>query len=163
MDLNDLLAEVEGIGGDRYMPSARAAEAPKPAAAPVLTAFAESEPSAVAVAVAEIDELDVMPDVLPETLSLADALAPAPVAPPPDFGSLDMVLDVELELTVELGELRLPLKQLLHLQQGDRLALGKRQDEPVTILVDGRAVARGEALVVDGSLAVKITEILAEG
>lgn len=143
MDLNDLLAEIDGIGGDRFIPSGKApAEVPAPAPADDTAEVPAPAPAAAAPV-------------------LAAVLPAAPTAPA--LGSLDMVLDVELELTVELGQTRLPLKRLMEIQPDDEFLLEQRPDDPLRLYVNDRLVALGEALVVDGMLAVKVTELLTQG
>ena len=147
MDLNDLLAEVDGIGADQYVPSAA-----------VKTALAEPAP------VERLRQPDPVPaNEAPTGLSVAQMLGVTPAAPAPQFGSLEMVLDVELDVQVELGQARVPLKQLLRMHAGDQLALDQRPDDPVKIFVNDRLVAFGEPLVVDGALAVKVVSIQAGG
>lgn len=130
MDLNDLLNDIEGIGGDTFVPST-------PASTP--------QPADLAPDLAELPEA-------PVSIGLMDL--------PAGCGSLDMIVDVELDVLVELGTARVPLKQMMQIQPGDHLALDGRADAPLKIYVNNRLVAYGEALIVDGSLAVRLLEIL---
>lgn len=75
---------------------------------------------------------------------------------------LEMILDVPLKLTVELGRSRLPIHQILELTNGSILALEKLAGEPLDILVSGKLIAKGEAVVVNGNLGVRVTEIVAD-
>ena len=72
---------------------------------------------------------------------------------------LRLLADIELELTVELGRARIPLRDLLSLTPGVVLELERAAGEPVDVLVNGRVVARGEVVVVDGDFGVRVNEI----
>lgn len=88
--------------------------------------------------------------------SATPALAHA-VAGPPALGRL---ADVVLDVTVELGRSRIPIKELLALDEGGVIRLGKPIGEPVELLVNGLATARGEIVVVDGRLGLRVTELI---
>ena len=84
----------------------------------------------------------------------------APLEPgPPDHRALDLILDVPLDISVELGSVRMTIKQLLALGPGSVIELTKDAGEPLDILVNGRLVARGEAVVVADRFGVRITDI----
>jgi flagellar motor switch protein FliN len=72
---------------------------------------------------------------------------------------LRLLADIQLELSVELGRSRLPLRDLLSLAPGAVLELDRTAGEPVDVLVNGKVVARGEVVVVDGDFGVRINEI----
>jgi flagellar motor switch protein FliN/FliY len=76
---------------------------------------------------------------------------------------LEMLLDVPLELTVELGRASLQIEEILRLGPGSVVALDRLEGEPLDIKLNGRIVARGEAVVVDGRLGVRIAEVAGEG
>jgi len=71
-----------------------------------------------------------------------------------------MMLDVPVKVDVVLGDVRMPVEDLLALRPGDIVALDRAQDEPVEIHVAGKLLARGRLMVVDGELGVTLTEIL---
>jgi len=73
---------------------------------------------------------------------------------------LDMLLDVPLEVNVELGRTRLTIQDLLQLGPGSVIELDKVAGEALDILVNGRLVARGEAVVVNDKFGVRITDIV---
>lgn len=73
---------------------------------------------------------------------------------------LRLLADVELQVSVELGRARLPLRDLLSVQPGSVLELDRTPGDPVDVLVNGRLVARGEVVVVDGDFGVRITELV---
>jgi flagellar motor switch protein FliN/FliY len=73
---------------------------------------------------------------------------------------LDMLLDVPLEVNVELGRTRMTIQDLLQLGPGSVIELDKVAGEPLDILVNGRLVARGEAVVVNDKFGIRITDIV---
>ncbi|HHX24028.1 MAG: flagellar motor switch phosphatase FliY [Tepidanaerobacteraceae bacterium] len=74
--------------------------------------------------------------------------------------SIDLILDVSLEVTVELGRTEKTIKEILELSHGTIIELDKIAGEPVDILVNGKLVAKGEVVVVDENFGVRITEII---
>lgn len=73
---------------------------------------------------------------------------------------LDLLLDVPLEITVELGRARMTIQDLLGLGPGAVVELDKLAGESLDILVNGRLVARGEAVVVNEKFGARITDIV---
>lgn len=73
---------------------------------------------------------------------------------------LDMLLDVPLEVNVELGRTRMTIQDLLQLGPGSVVELDKVAGEALDILVNGRLVARGEAVVVNDKFGIRITDIV---
>jgi flagellar motor switch protein FliN/FliY len=80
----------------------------------------------------------------------------APV--PEDFG-LEMLLDIPVELTVELGRTKMPIRELLKLQPGSTARLSRLEGEPVDILASDVLIARGEVVVRNEKYGIRITEI----
>lgn len=78
----------------------------------------------------------------------------------PSSRKLDLLLDVPLELSVELGRARMSIQDLLNLSPGSVIELDKIAGEPLDLLVNGRLVARGEAVVVNDKFGVRITDIV---
>lgn len=76
------------------------------------------------------------------------------------IGNMDMILDIPLSVSVELGRTRMIVKDLLQLSQGAVVELEKLAGEPMEILVNGRLIARGEAVVVNDKFGVKLTDIV---
>jgi len=74
--------------------------------------------------------------------------------------SLDRLLDIPLEISVELGRVRMLVKDVLDLGNGSILEIDKSAGEPVDVLVNGRLVARGEVVVIEDNFGVRITEIV---
>ncbi|MBX3747528.1 MAG: flagellar motor switch protein FliN [Verrucomicrobiae bacterium] len=81
---------------------------------------------------------------------------PSPNASP----NLDVLLDVPVKLTVELGACRMPMREVLRLAAGSVVQLDKVADSPVDLFVNQRRIARGEVVVVDDRFGIKITEIV---
>jgi len=73
---------------------------------------------------------------------------------------LDMLLDVPLDVNVELGRTRMTIQDLLQLGPGSVIELDKVAGEALDILVNGRLVARGEAVVVNDKFGIRITDIV---
>jgi flagellar motor switch protein FliN len=69
-------------------------------------------------------------------------------------------MDVSLAVTVELGRTRMPLRQVLELQNGSVIELDRLAGDAVDIFVNDRLIARGEVVVVDDKFGVRITELL---
>ncbi len=77
--------------------------------------------------------------------------------PPRNF---ELLLDVPLEVTAEIGRATLPLRDLLQLNQGSVVELDKLAGEPLDVLVNGKLVARGEAVMVNDKFGVRLTDIV---
>ena len=71
----------------------------------------------------------------------------------------DLVMDIPVSLSVELGQTQLEVRDVLALGAGSVIELNKLQEEPVDIRINGRLIARGEIVLVKNNLAVKITEL----
>jgi flagellar motor switch protein FliN/FliY len=90
----------------------------------------------------------------------AAAMEPAPNAAPDDCRRLDFVRDIPLSLTVEVGRTKMTIGELLALGPGSLVPLAKAADEPLEIFINDRLVARGEAVIVNDRLAVRLTEVV---
>lgn len=71
-----------------------------------------------------------------------------------------MLMDVPVRVDVVLGEVRIPMEELLALSPGEIVALERYTHEPVDIYVSGRLVARGKLVIADGQLGVTLSEII---
>ena len=71
----------------------------------------------------------------------------------------DLLLDIELEATLQFGSREVPLKDVLALGPGDVVEVDRHVTEPVDLVVGDRIVARGEVVVVNGNFALLITEV----
>ena len=74
--------------------------------------------------------------------------------------NLDLLLDVELPLSVRFGQAELTLQHLTRLGPGSVIDLHRSADEPVEVLVSGKVIARGEVIVVEGNYGVRVTEVV---
>ena len=74
--------------------------------------------------------------------------------------SMDFILDIPLQVTVELGRTNVIIKDLLQLGQGSVLELDKLAGEPLEILVNGKLVAKGEVVVVNEKFGIRLTDII---
>ena len=79
-----------------------------------------------------------------------------------DNRNLDLILDVPLSVTVELGRVRMPVRELLALTSGSVIELAKLAGEPLDVLINGKPVARGEAVMVNENFGVRLTEIVSQ-
>ena len=75
-------------------------------------------------------------------------------------GNLGLVMDVELNVTLRFGQRQLSLREVMDLSSGSVVELDREVDEPVELILDGRVIARGEAVIVDGNYGVRVTEVL---
>jgi flagellar motor switch protein FliN/FliY len=94
----------------------------------------------------------------PQVSEQSHPMAPAPSAP--ESPTIDRLLDIPLEVSVELGRVRMLVKDIVDLGTGSIVEIDKAAGEPVDVLVNGRLVARGEVVVIEDNFGVRITEIL---
>jgi flagellar motor switch protein FliN/FliY len=73
---------------------------------------------------------------------------------------LNFILDIPLEISVELGRTTMLVNDLLQLGQGSVIELSKLAGEPLEVFINGRLIARGEAVVVNEKFGVRITDII---
>lgn len=74
--------------------------------------------------------------------------------------NLQLILDIPLRVTVELGRTKMPVNELLNLGQGSVIELSKLAGEPMEVLVNDKLIARGEAVVVNEKFGVRLTDII---
>ena len=81
---------------------------------------------------------------------------------PPSYSSenIDIIMDVPLEVTVELGRTHKSIKDILEFTPGTIIELNKIAGEPIDVLVNGKYVAKGEVVVIEESFGIRITEIV---
>ncbi|TDR82938.1 flagellar motor switch protein FliN [Paludibacterium purpuratum] len=110
---------------------------------------------------------------------VADAAVAEPAAPDPlpannlfqelsggaDSGggvpsNLDMILDIPVQLTVELGRTKIAIRNLLQLAQGSVVELDGQAGEPMDVLVNGCLIAQGEVVVVNDKFGIRLTDII---
>ena len=100
--------------------------------------------------------------------ALAPSESPAPFA---SFGAgggtasaagndINMILDIPVQLTVELGRTKIPIKHILQLAQGSVVELETMAGEPMDVLVNGYLIAQGEVVVVNDRFGIRLTDIV---
>lgn len=77
----------------------------------------------------------------------------------PQNQNLNILLDVKLQLTVELGRTELPIKKVLELTKGSIVTLNKAAGEPVELYANGKLIAYGEVVVIEDNFGLRITHI----
>ena len=161
MSLPDEFADV--IAGTEAVPG--------PGAVLVEEAPAAPQAAAPAPAPAAVDATPLIPPPRAERVMgpVATDLPPLPRPDLPDLGpgtaagearDLRLLADVQVELAVEIGRVKLPLRELLSLAPGAVLELDRSADAPVDVLVNGCLVARGEVVVIDGEFGVRVTAVV---
>ena len=79
--------------------------------------------------------------------------------PNPEPLNLQLVMDVELNVTLRFGQRQLTLREVLELTSGSVIELDRQVEEPVELLLEGKVIARGEAVVIDGNYGLRVTEV----
>lgn len=87
-------------------------------------------------------------------------VAPAPAAPVEKSKTLDLLLDVELPVSVSFGRAQLSLKDVIKLTTGSIVELNRTISEPVEVIVNNCVIARGEVVVVEGNFGVRIQQVV---
>lgn len=77
--------------------------------------------------------------------------------------ALDLLKDVEVDVSLEIGRRRMRIAEVLDIQEGQTLELSKAAGEPLEIYVNGQLLGRGEAVVVGDCYGVRITELASDG
>jgi len=112
-----------------------------------------------------------------EEQTVADAAMEAATAPAPEavrapfqeFGAgakptsmndFDMILDIPVQITVELGRTKLSIRNLLQLAHGSVVELDALAGEPMDVLVNGTLIAQGEVVVVNDKFGIRLTDII---
>jgi flagellar motor switch protein FliN/FliY len=105
--------------------------------------------------------------VASEVTAAAEQVAPAaftnfaPTAAASGSGNdINMILDIPVQLTVELGRTRIPIKNILQLAQGSVVELDALAGEPMDVLVNGFLIAQGEVVVVNDKFGIRLTDIV---
>ncbi|PHM37490.1 flagellar motor switch protein FliN [Xenorhabdus innexi] len=87
-----------------------------------------------------------------ESLEPQDALS--------QLSDIDLIMDIPVKLSVELGRTKMTIKQLLKLSQGSVVSLDGLAGEPLDILINGYLIAQGEVVVVSDKYGIRITDII---
>ena len=77
-----------------------------------------------------------------------------------DSKKLDIVMDVKVDMTVQLGTAELPMKEVVELSHGAQIQLKQNAKDPVSLMVNGKLIAYGEVVVIDDKFGLKVTEIV---
>src|SRR6478609_2912050 len=111
------------------------------------------------------DKLD---DLADQLMAEASGMVSESAAPKKETNSnsivkdrnLNLILDIPLKVTVELGRTKMPVSELLNLTQGSVIELNKLAGEPMEVYVNDKLIARGEAVVVNEKFGVRLTDII---
>ena len=95
-------------------------------------------------------------------LSGSDAPRPfaSSSATDPNAQDINMVLDIPVQLSVELGRTKVPIKHILQLGQGSVVELDALAGEPMDVLVNGYLIAQGEVVVVNDKFGIRLTDVV---
>lgn len=99
----------------------------------------------------EMDGMQAEPEITPKPGKKSDKDATS---------NIDLLMDVSLRVTVELGRTRMQLARILELKNGSVVELDRLAGDPVDVFVNDRMVARGEVVVVDDKFGVRIIEMV---
>lgn len=114
----------------------------------------QSIPSSVGAAWAEALEEGTNPAAAMASAAASAANAQAPLQ------DINRVLDIPVQLTVELGRKKVPIKHVLQLGQGSIVELDTLAGEPMDVLVNGYLVAQGEVVVVNNKFGIRLTDVV---
>jgi flagellar motor switch protein FliN/FliY len=84
----------------------------------------------------------------------------AATAAPSAASDIDLILDIPVQLTVELGRTKIPIRHILQLAQGSVVELDGLAGEPMDVLVNGCLIAQGEVVVVNDKFGIRLTDIV---
>lgn len=85
---------------------------------------------------------------------------PSSAAHDPGVHDINMVLDIPVQLSVELGRTKVPIKYILQLAQGSIVELDALAGEPMDVLVNGYLIAQGEVVVVNDKFGIRLTDVV---
>jgi flagellar motor switch protein FliN/FliY len=173
----ELLRQVGGIvatsakerwGEIQFLVEAAAAAPSWPAAVecwvragdPTASVFLEFGISAALIAQLKMEKTEAVPIQPPEPVAVAGAGTHDAAQAP---GTLDLLMDVELAMTLRFGSRTLALREILELGPGAVVELDRRVQDPVDLLLDGKLIGRGEVVVIEGSYGLRLTEISSLG
>lgn len=144
-------------------PAPAPAAAPEPAPAPAPQAAPQAAPPPMQQPQMAPPPMYAMP---PQDYNIAPAQFQSFMAPPDLSGiapeNIDLIMDVPLEVTVELGRTSKSIKEILDFSPGTIIELDKLAGEPIDVLVNGKFVAKGEVVVIEESFGIRVTEIIKE-
>lgn len=140
-------------------PTPAAAPIPAPIAAPIPAPAPQAPPVPKAAPVMAPPAPRPAPiNVQPMQLTnFDDGPAPGDGSSPDNF---DLIMDVPLDLSVEIGRTKMQVKNILELRQGSIVELDKQAGDPVDIFVNGRIIAKGDVVIINDNFGMRITEII---
>jgi flagellar motor switch protein FliN/FliY len=160
--------------GDTDVPAPEPAPAPAAEAAPAPAATPAPAPAAAAPQAAPVMGQPMMDASMQQPYMMGQPMMPvqnvnvqpaqfqpfnAGVSPLMQQENIDLIMDVPLEVTVELGRCNKSIKEILDFSPGTIIELNKLAGEPVDVLVNGKFVAKGEVVVIEENFGIRITEI----
>ena len=95
-----------------------------------------------------------------EKVETRPSVQPQPAAKTGDAENIDLILDVQLSVVARLGQVQMPISEVLALGPGAIIEVGHSVEEPVELFVNEKLIARGEVVVVDEKFGLRITEIV---
>ena len=99
-------------------------------------------------------------EVAEAATAAATSSTPPQAKKPTNTRTLDFLMDVALQVSVEVGRARMTINDLLQMGPGSVVELEKLAGEPLDIFINGKAVARGEAVIVNEKFGVRLTDII---
>jgi flagellar motor switch protein FliN len=105
------------------------------------------------------EQEDVEPEI-EQPLAAAEVEEETPSQTKVNDKNLDLLLDLELEVSVRFGRREMLLKDVMDLASGSMVELDRRVRDPIELILGGRVIAKGEAVIVDGNYGIRITEIM---
>jgi flagellar motor switch protein FliN len=113
-----------------------------------------------AAALAEAKPAETASEVQSEQVAPASFTNFSPTTATSAGNDINMILDIPVQLTVELGRTRIPIKHILQLAQGSVVELDALAGEPMDVLVNGYLIAQGEVVVVNDKFGIRLTDIV---
>lgn len=138
------MAEEESNANEQFTADDWAAAMAEQADAEAIAPVAESA------AAQNLPQANVFANLAPEVAGLS----------PEATRNLELVMDIPIQLTVELGRTRMPIRNLLQLAQGSVVELNELAGEPLDVFVNGCLVAQGEVVVVNEKFGIRLTDII---
>jgi flagellar motor switch protein FliN/FliY len=109
---------------------------------------------------AAVAEREPLKGPIGETAPIFNKLAAPTAAPAGPQNDIDLILDIPVQLTVELGRTKIPIRHILQLAQGSVVELDGLAGEPMDVLVNGCLIAQGEVVVVNEKFGIRLTDIV---
>ena len=103
------------------------------------------------------NEIDVTPETGMATPELPDL---TPTADCVSMDNIGLILDVNVTVSVEVGNARIPIRRLLQMSRGSVLELDQQAGMPMDVLVNGKAIAHGEVVMVNDRVGIRLTEVI---